>query len=143
MVRRGVVRIPSFQRPLKWRTVDVLALFDSIYRGYPVGSFLLRKGAAPAATLEIGPLSIDGPETQEALWVVDGQQRLIALTAGLSRPRPVPTTPVDVWVVYFDAGEADLRGPSKDRGDSLDLGSSGRDVGCFRAQRMGLPLAPW
>ena len=113
MVRRGVVRIPSFQRGLRWRTEDVLALFDSIYRGYPVGSFLLRKGAAPAATMEIGPLSIDGPETQEALWVVDGQQRLIALTAGLSRPRPVPTTPVDVWVVYFDAEKQTFEAPPK------------------------------
>src|SRR6202163_562427 len=113
LVRRGVVRIPSFQRGLRWRTKDVLALFDSIYRGYPVGSFLLRKGAAPTATLEIGPLSIDGPETQEALWVVDGQQRLIALTAGLSRPRPAPTTPVDVWVVYFDAEKQTFEAPPK------------------------------
>jgi Protein of unknown function DUF262 len=113
MVRRGVVRIPSFQRGLRWRTEDVLALFDSIYRGYPVGSFLLRKGAAAAATLKIGPLSIDGPETQEALWVVDGQQRLIALTAGLSRSRPVPTTPIDIWVVYFDPEEQTFKAPPK------------------------------
>jgi hypothetical protein len=37
------------------------------------------------------------------LWVVDGQQRLTALTAGLARPTPVPATPEDPWVVYFDA----------------------------------------
>lgn len=113
LVRRGVVRVPSFQRGLRWNAEDVLALFDSIYKGYPIGSFLLRKGAAPATRIEIGPLPIDGPETQEALWVVDGQQRLTALTAGLSRPRPVPAMPVDVWVVYFDAERQTFEAPSK------------------------------
>ncbi len=51
----------------------------------------------------MGPLAIDAPDTQSALWVVDGQQRLTALTVGLSRPAPIPLTPDDPWVVYFDA----------------------------------------
>jgi len=102
LVQRGAVRIPTFQRGLRWEAPDVLALFDSIYRGYPVGSFLLRKGKADAAKISIGPLTIDAPETHAALWVVDGQQRLTALTAGLARSTPIPTTPDDPWVVYFD-----------------------------------------
>lgn len=102
-VRRGVVRIPKFQRGLRWQADDVLALFDSIYRGYPVGSFLFRKGPADAAQVAIGPLTVDASATHSALWVVDGQQRLTALTAVLSRQAPFPTTPVDPWVVYFDA----------------------------------------
>jgi hypothetical protein len=102
LVLRGRVRVPDFQRGLKWQAEDVVALFDSLFRGYPVGSILLRKGKADAARLEVGPVVIDAPETQEALWVVDGQQRLTALTAGLARPS-VPSTPTDPWVVYFDA----------------------------------------
>lgn len=113
LVRRGVVRIPRFQRGLKWNAEDVVALFDSIYRGYPVGSMLLRKGKAAGELVKIGPLTIDGPETNEALWVVDGQQRLTALTVGLSRPRPIPRTPDDPWVIYFDAGEQAFRVPPK------------------------------
>jgi len=112
LVRRGHVRVPSFQRGLRWNAEDVRALFDSIYRGYPIGSFLLRKGAAEAARVQIGPLTIDGPETQ-ALWVVDGQQRLTALTAGLARPRPIPSTPDDPWVVYFDASAQTFETPPK------------------------------
>lgn len=103
LVRRGVVRIPSFQRGLKWSAEDVLALFDSIYRGYPIGSLLFQKGAASADLIRIGPLAIDGPEIREALWVIDGQQRLTALAVGFLRPHPIPETPDDPWVVYFDA----------------------------------------
>jgi Protein of unknown function DUF262 len=112
LVRRGSVRVPSFQRGLRWNAEDVVALFDSVYRGYPVGSFLLRKGAADAARIQIGPLTIDAPETQ-ALWVVDGQQRLTALAAGLSRLRPIPRTPDDPWVVYFDAATQGFHSPPK------------------------------
>jgi hypothetical protein len=102
-VCRGSVRIPIFQRGLRWRSDDVIDLFDSIYRGYPIGSFLLSRDEAPADRIRIGPLVIDAPETHAAWWVVDGQQRLTTLTAGLSRPVPVPVRPVDPWVVYFDA----------------------------------------
>jgi hypothetical protein len=109
-VLRGRVRVPDFQRALKWKAEDVVALFDSIYRGYPVGSILLRKGKAEAARLEVGPVVIDAPETQEALWVVDGQQRLTALTAGLARPS-VPPTPTDPWAVYFDAAGRAFHAP--------------------------------
>lgn len=40
---RGRIRVPHFQRGLKWESSDVAALFDSMYRGYPVGSLLLWK----------------------------------------------------------------------------------------------------
>lgn len=112
-VVRGTVRIPSFQRGLNWTASDVVSLFDSIFRGYPVGSLLLRKGAAGAASIQMGPLRIDAPETASALWVIDGQQRLTALAAGLARPIPVPTTPLDPYVVYFDAAEQVFVSPPK------------------------------
>ena len=37
MVYRGRVRVPWFQRGLKWEAKHVQELFDSIYRGYPIG----------------------------------------------------------------------------------------------------------
>lgn len=101
-VRRGLVRVPAFQRGLKWKSLDVLDLFDSIYRGYPIGSLLLWQRAAEAGRVHIGPLMVVAPETSSAWWVVDGQQRLTALTASLARPEPIPSTPDDPYVVYFD-----------------------------------------
>lgn len=114
LVARGEVRMPSSLRGLRWTAEDVVALFDSIYRGYPVGSILLRAGPAEAARIQVGPLSIDAPESGSALWVVDGQQRLTALAAGLLRPAPVPATPDDPWIVYFDASSQTFFSPPQE-----------------------------
>lgn len=113
-VLRGSIRIPVFQRPLRWKTEDVLHLFDSIYLGYPVGSLLFLKRQAAAARFELGPIEIEAQELPDAWWVVDGQQRITALTAALTRPDPFPVTPVDPWVVYFDARRETFERPDRD-----------------------------
>ncbi|WP_249644625.1 DUF262 domain-containing protein [Nocardia sputi] len=79
LVKSGEIRVPEFQRSFRWNGNDVLALFDSILRGYPFGSLLLWKRPAPAAKLVIGAIRVDAPETSAALWVVDGQQRIVSL----------------------------------------------------------------
>ena len=79
----GRIRIPRFQRPLRWRRDDVIKLFDSIVRGYPVGSLLLWRRSAPAEELQLGALRIDAPSMADALWVVDGQQRITSLANAL------------------------------------------------------------
>lgn len=105
LVRRGLVRVPKFQRPLKWKSEDVVKLFDSIYRGFPVGSLLFYKRPAPAQRLFVGPVPLDAPEMTEAWWVVDGQQRVTSLVACLVRSVPIPikAREEDPHVVYFDA----------------------------------------
>ncbi|MGC4854617.1 DUF262 domain-containing protein [Micromonospora sp. DT4] len=79
----GRIRVPHFQRPLRWQRTDVMRLFESIVLGYPVGSFLLWRRPAVAETLQLGALRISAPETRDALWVVDGQQRIISLANAL------------------------------------------------------------
>lgn len=96
-VMTGAVRVPHFQRGLKWENIDKTALFDSIYRGYPVGTLLLWKRAAQAAHVSLGKLTIDAPARHDALFVVDGQQRLTTLAEVLLR---VP--PHDERVMVFD-----------------------------------------
>ena len=81
--REGRIRIPHFQRPLRWQRDDVIKLFDSIVRGYPVGSLLLWRRSASAETLQLGELRITAPKMPDALWVVDGQQRIISLANAL------------------------------------------------------------
>jgi hypothetical protein len=83
-VRAGVIRIPPFQRGYKWESGDVTELFDSLVRGYPIGELLLWRRPAPAAHLQVGPISIDAPALDYALWVVDGQQRIISLVGALA-----------------------------------------------------------
>ena len=36
----GQIGLPDIQRPFVWRNVKVRDLFDSMYRGYPVGYLL-------------------------------------------------------------------------------------------------------
>lgn len=104
-VRRGLVRVPRFQRGLRWKSPDVVDLFDSLYRGYPIGSLLFYKRPAKAERLPLGPLLIDAPETSEAWWVVDGQQRVTALTASLLHSVPLPSKfdAHDPYALFFDA----------------------------------------
>jgi len=79
LVGTGGIRIPEFQRSFRWDSGDVLSLFDSVLRGYPFGSFLLWKRPAVRADVVIGALRIDAAERTDALWVVDGQQRITSL----------------------------------------------------------------
>lgn len=80
----GRIRIPEFQRPLRWQWEDVRRLFDSIVKGYPIGNLLLWKRLAPAADIKLGGLRFHARQFDEGWWVVDGQQRLTSLASALS-----------------------------------------------------------
>jgi Protein of unknown function DUF262 len=91
-VLAGGVRIPEFQRLFRWQWEDVKRLMDSIIRGYPIGSVLFWARPAQQEKLEIGSLQVAASSRDEALWVVDGQQRLTSLAnalhdSGLNDPR--------------------------------------------------------
>lgn len=84
MARKGEIRVPSFQRGLRWTRPDVVALFDSVLRGYPIGSLLFwKRENSPSEVVTLGPLRIDAT-VGTAFYVVDGQQRITALAAALS-----------------------------------------------------------
>jgi len=79
----GHIRVPHFQRDFRWTRQDVIRLFDSIVKRYPVGSLLLWRRPAPAQRLTLGALRINAPQVDQALWVVDGQQRVTSLANAL------------------------------------------------------------
>ena len=92
LVTSGRLRLPQFQRSFRWDAQDVLNLFDSILRGYPFGSLLLWQREAGADDLRIGALEVQAGARQDALWVVDGQQRITSLVntvdpRGMADPR--------------------------------------------------------
>jgi hypothetical protein len=105
--RQGKLRIPPFQRRFRWYGTDIERLFDSIRRGYPVGSLLLWERPASAGVVEFGPVQIDAPEMDNAWWVVDGQQRLTSVIGVLASP-PNPGTEFDL---YYDLSTAEFRRP--------------------------------
>ncbi|MGH3868041.1 MAG: DUF262 domain-containing protein [Pseudonocardiaceae bacterium] len=79
----GHIRVPHFQRDFRWTRQDVIRLFDSVVKRYPVGSLLLWRRPAPAQRLTLGALQFDAPKVDQALWVVDGQQRVTSLANAL------------------------------------------------------------
>jgi hypothetical protein len=83
MAWQGQMRVPHFQRDFRWGWEDVRRLFDSIVKGYPVGSLLLWRRFGPQQLLRLGALEIDAPEIADSRWVVDGQQRLTSLANAL------------------------------------------------------------
>lgn len=77
----GDIGLPDIQRPFVWSAAKVRDLFDSMYRGYPVGYLLFWSNAEISRE---GTRSIGTSEKQHkipGLLVVDGQQRLTSLYA--------------------------------------------------------------
>jgi hypothetical protein len=74
----GTIALPDIQRPFVWKNARVRDLFDSIYRGYPVGYFLFWQNAVDGGQRQIGT---DSKQKVSNLLIVDGQQRLTSLFA--------------------------------------------------------------
>jgi len=74
-VKSGEIAIPEIQRPFVWDSSKVRDLMDSLYQGYPVGYVIAWKN--PNVRLKDGSLS----EGKKIL--IDGQQRVTALTAAI------------------------------------------------------------
>jgi hypothetical protein len=73
----GKIGLPDIQRPFVWKNTKVRNLFDSMYRGYPVGYFLFWD----AVSADSRGIGIDSKQKVAQLLIVDGQQRLTSLYA--------------------------------------------------------------
>lgn len=101
-VRKAIDRLnrkyflPSLQREFVWTDKQLIRLFDSIMRGYPIGSFLFWQPRASSVVRlsaykfldEISDDSVHNPPASlngvnRPVFVLDGQQRLTALNIGL------------------------------------------------------------
>ncbi|HEX6902184.1 MAG TPA: DUF262 domain-containing protein [Thermoanaerobaculia bacterium] len=99
-VRSGRIRIPAFQRPMRWGQNDHQLLLDSVLRGFPAGVFLFWRRPAPPGRVVLGPWSAEVASSPDAWWVVDGQQRITSLTGTLLHPDPLQ--PASPFAFYFD-----------------------------------------
>ena len=83
-IEHGRVRLPPFQREFVWSPPKVLELLDSIYKGFPIGSFFYWKASRKYVTLfrDITSLSLPSPAPdQELFFILDGQQRVTSIWA--------------------------------------------------------------
>lgn len=97
LVQKNELILPAIQREYVWKPSQVIKIFDSVMRGYPVGSFLSWK-VLPETIGKFkfygflkdysgydkkhNPI-VDIPTDREVIAVLDGQQRLTSLNIGL------------------------------------------------------------
>ncbi|MCP4111813.1 MAG: DUF262 domain-containing protein [Desulfobacteraceae bacterium] len=86
-IENGLIQIPAFQRDFIWKTSDKLELFDSIKKGYPIGSILFWKPEKElfGKGIKIGPYSIS-KQNKDSYYILDGFQRLSTLFGCLVNP---------------------------------------------------------
>jgi hypothetical protein len=133
--REGRLHLPDLQRGFVWSADRVSALYDSLYRSYPVGALLLWEPTweleAPFSTRAWDLCPPDpttlagGPEAapvvrQGSLFVLDGQQRLTSLFRVIfsSRVRGKKTADPDL-LVALSTGDEWLETPFHLRSRSL------------------------
>lgn len=74
----GQIGLPDIQRPFVWPNVKIRDLFDSMYKGYPVGYLLFWQNVLIQGHRIIGS---NAKQVSPNLVIVDGQQRLTSLYA--------------------------------------------------------------
>lgn len=85
----GEIRVPPFQRDYVWTRDDIKVLFDSIKKGYPIGSIIIWK---PKEIMDwnenskIGAFDISSIENNKNCYILDGYQRLSTLFCCLTNP---------------------------------------------------------
>ena len=112
-LKRNHFLIPTFQRDFVWRPADVLSLWDSMYRAFPIGSVLCWNTTEQLEThrriggFALEPDPLDLPDVMEYRYILDGQQRLTSLFISFVAGRElVEDEPFD-FGLYFDPTASD------------------------------------
>ncbi len=82
-IRKGIIKVPKFQRDFVWDIWKTAGLLDSILKGYPIGTFILWETDQRINDVKnIGNLDLpETPTGQNVQYVLDGQQRITSLFA--------------------------------------------------------------
>ncbi len=83
-IKHGRIALPDIQRPFVWSSAKTRDLFDSMYRGYPIGTLMFWETGAEVGTRQVG---LSEHEKAPQMLIVDGQQRLTSLFAVLTGER--------------------------------------------------------
>ncbi len=108
----GKLDIPEFQREFVWTPEKIKKFVDSLWRGYPVGALLLWDSSYGSPKTAMSP-------TGNKLWIVDGQQRVTALSL-LFGKKPFWWDSSEEWNRYYKKYDVlvNLKGAS----DELEFG---------------------
>ena len=79
------IALPPIQRGFVWKPAQIVNLWDSLFRGMPVGSLMLselKKGKPYTAIINPENRQIDNTEHEKGYLLLDGQQRTLAMLLG-------------------------------------------------------------
>ena len=110
MLAENRLLVPSFQREFVWEPEDIIKLWDSIYRFYPIGSLLcwethvylrIHRRAGGHILPDEGT-NVD--KSKRWLYILDGQQRATALLVSILGEKAKAAKRRDFdYTLYFDA----------------------------------------
>jgi uncharacterized protein with ParB-like and HNH nuclease domain len=105
----GKYRIPVFQRDFVWKSSQILELFDSILKGYPIGSLLFWNTKEEyKIRKEIGPYTIKDNDGENTKYVLDGFQRISTLFGVLTNPHKHEQNNIEnlkIFSIFFNVKE--------------------------------------
>ena len=84
-VKNGQIAVPKFQRDFIWTAKQITEFFDSILRGYPIGSLILWMPEKDHFNTydNLEGISIQKEKHYEIWYILDGRQRITTLLSTL------------------------------------------------------------
>jgi hypothetical protein len=129
MLKDGLFLIPAFQRDFIWDMQNIINLWDSIYRFYPVGTILYwdtdirlnihrKLGGYTIARSN----DVNNKNNGNRLYILDGQQRATALFFAIfgGKGKTEDMTECD-YTLYFNAADASFFPSDRYKRLSLDV----------------------
>lgn len=110
--------IPKFQRYFVWDYKEIKDLWDSIYRNYPIGSFIIWESEKKLPdNREISDdISFIPTDSKTYKYILDGQQRITSLIVsilGANKTSPNRKRPID-FTIYLSLKQAKKEIEEKD-----------------------------
>lgn len=108
-VKNGKYKLPKFQRDFVWNPAQMLELFDSILKGYPIGSLLFWQTSEEFKCKEEVGQFVVREKAKTYSYILDGVQRMSTLFGTLMNPKSFEGDIIEAnkkdFLIYFDIKE--------------------------------------
>ena len=116
-IEDGDIKIPAFQRGFVWTQEQIVALLDSIYHDYPIGSILLWNSKERLKSIRnvAGILLPERAPDYPINYVLDGQQRLSTIYGVFCKDKTIDpnssqyNVDAGLFDIYFDLIDESVR----------------------------------
>ncbi|KAA1242520.1 DUF262 domain-containing protein [Aquimarina sp. RZ0] len=118
-INKGKLVVPKFQRDYVWSVKQRIELFDSISKGFPIGSLLFWNPENDdfGFNNKIGPYQLK-LSNKKYSYIIDGYQRITTLFSALTNPNSVDkesidNTILDDYIIYYNLEDQEFFNSNK------------------------------